>query len=102
MILLLAFLANVRERHSRHTAERLGVIWEADVALEIRLRVLTGDHMPNPTVIIPERQRSSVQRAIDYYADLVGTLTGIAILIVVIVAWIACGPALASRRTGGY
>jgi low-affinity ferrous iron transport protein len=94
MILLLAFLANVRERHSRHTAERLGVIWEADVALEIRLRVLTGDHMPNPTVIIPERQRSSVQRAIDYYADLVGTLTGIAILIVVIVAWIACGPAL--------
>ncbi|KAL5116248.1 hypothetical protein ACEQ8H_005806 [Pleosporales sp. CAS-2024a] len=38
--------------------------------------------------------RSSIQRAIDYYADLVGTLTGIVILVVVIVVWVVCGPAL--------
>lgn len=94
MVLLLAFLANVRERHSRHTASCLHSIWEADAALERKLRALTGDGVPNPVVGLEERKRSALQRGIDYYADLVGTLAGVALLVIVIVGWIACGPFL--------
>ncbi|KAK7177444.1 hypothetical protein PSPO01_16506 [Paraphaeosphaeria sporulosa] len=94
MVFLLAFLANIRERHSRYTVECLKAIWEADSALELRLRKLTGDRNENSVVVMPERKRSKIQRAIDYYADLVGTLTGVAILIIIILIWAACGPAL--------
>jgi low-affinity ferrous iron transport protein len=37
---------------------------------------------------------SKIQRGIDYYADLVGTLLGIAILIFVIIIWVVMGPAM--------
>ncbi|KAF3048400.1 low-affinity Fe(2+) transport protein [Didymella heteroderae] len=94
MVLLLAFLANTRERHSRYTAECLQAIWKADAALELRLREMTGDRIENPMIVLPKRKRSGVQRAIDYYADLVGTLAGVAILVLVIIIWIVCGPAL--------
>ncbi|KAJ4377030.1 hypothetical protein N0V86_006469 [Didymella sp. IMI 355093] len=94
MVLLLAFLANVRERHSRHASECLKSIWKADAALELTLREMTGDQIENPVVVLPERKRSGVQRAIDYYADLVGTLAGVAILVIVVIIWIVCGPAL--------
>lgn len=94
MVLLLAFLANVRERHSRFTAQCLKAIWKTDCALERRLRELTGDQVENPAIVVSEQKRSAVQRVIDYYADLVGTLAGIVILVVVIIAWVACGPVL--------
>lgn len=94
MVLLLAFLANVRERHGRYQAECLKAIWKIDSTLEIRLREMTGDQVANPTITLAQRRKSTIQRAIDYYADLVGTLAGIAILIVVLLAWFACGPAL--------
>ncbi|KAK7177293.1 hypothetical protein PSPO01_16659, partial [Paraphaeosphaeria sporulosa] len=94
MVFLLAFLANIRERHGRYTVECLKAIWEADSALELRLRKLTGDRTVNSVVVMPERKRSKIQRAIDYYADLVGTLAGVAILIITILIWAACGPAL--------
>lgn len=94
MVFLLAFIAHVRERHSRYSIECLKAIWKADSALERRLRAVTGDTIENPVITIPERDRSNIQRAIDYYADLVGTLTGVAILGIIIVAWLACGPAL--------
>lgn len=94
MVLLMAFLANVREQHSRYTAACLQEIWKVDSALELTLRNLSGDQTENTPIIIPERTRTPIQRAIDYYADLVGTLAGIAILAVVFLIWIACGPAL--------
>jgi low-affinity ferrous iron transport protein len=95
MVLLLAFLANVRERHSRHAGSCLRAIWRADAALERRLRALTGDAGAHLAVFVAGRKRSSaVQRAILYYADLVGSLAGVALLVVVLVVWLACGPAL--------
>jgi low-affinity ferrous iron transport protein len=69
-------------------------IWEVDSALELRLRTATGDTMENAPVIIPAPKRSRIQRGIDYYADLVGTLIGIVILIFVIMVWVVIGPAL--------
>jgi low-affinity ferrous iron transport protein len=72
----------------------LEAIWKVDGALELKLRTNTGDTIENPPIVIPAFPRSKIQRAIDYYADLVGTLVGIAILIFVIIIWIVIGPAL--------
>ena len=94
MVFILAFLANIRERHTKYMTKCLESIWEVDAALELKLRTTTGDTTENAPVVIPAPRRSRIQRVIDYYADLVGTLIGIAILIFVMVVWVAIGPAL--------
>ncbi|KAH6680173.1 Low affinity iron permease-domain-containing protein [Halenospora varia] len=94
MVFILGFLANIRERHTKYMTKCLESIWEVDSALELRLRTITGDTMENAPIVIPAAKRSRIQRGIDYYADLVGTLVGIAILIFVIIVWVAIGPAL--------
>ena len=94
MVFVLAFLANIRERHTKYMTKCLESIWNVDAALELQLRLMTGDTVENVPVVIPAPQRSRIQRGIDYYADLVGTLAGIAILIFVMVVWVGIGPAL--------
>ncbi|KAI9684482.1 MAG: low-affinity Fe(2+) transport protein [Trizodia sp. TS-e1964] len=94
MVFILAFLANIRERHSDYTAKCLQLVYTADSALELRLRSITGDIIPNQSVVIPPPQVNRIQRWINFYADLVGTLLGILILFIVLVIWIAIGPAL--------
>ncbi|UNI22454.1 hypothetical protein JDV02_008343 [Purpureocillium takamizusanense] len=94
MVLIFAFLANIRERHNAYISQCLQCIFEVDSAIESKLRVMTGDNNPNEVVVVPAPKMSRIQRAIFYYADLVGTLTGIAILIIVMAVWIAIGPAM--------
>lgn len=94
MVFVLAFLANIRERHQKYTTTCLKSIYQVDAALELKLRTITGDEIENQPITIPVPPRSRVQRAIDYYADLVGTLTGIAILLLVMIVWVAIGPAM--------
>ena len=94
MLFLLAFLANIRERHNNHAARCLTSIYKADAALELELRIATAYAVPNDSVMVIAPQVGKVQRAINYYADLVGTLVGIAILIVVMVIWVLVGPAM--------
>jgi low-affinity ferrous iron transport protein len=94
MVFILAFIANIRERHTKYMTQCLQKIWAVDAALELKLRSVTGDTIPNAVVVIPAPKQSRIQRAIDYYADLVGTLIGIVILILVFVLWVAVGPAL--------
>lgn len=94
MVFILAFLANIRERHNRYTMTCLEYIFKADAALELRLRTVIKDVLPNPPVVIPTPRRGRLHRVIDYYADLVGTLVGIAILFLVIIVWVAIGPAM--------
>jgi low-affinity ferrous iron transport protein len=94
MVFILAFLANIRERHSKYITTCLEYIHTADATLELRLRAVTGDKFENKTVIISPPKRGRLQRGIDYYADLVGTLIGIAILLFVIIIWVAIGPAM--------
>jgi low-affinity ferrous iron transport protein len=94
MVFILAFIANIRERHTKYMTRCLQQIWQVDAALEVNLRGVTGDTVPNPVVVIPAPKQSKIQRAIDYYADLVGTLVGIVILLAVFVLWVAIGPAL--------
>ncbi|KJZ76391.1 hypothetical protein HIM_04120 [Hirsutella minnesotensis 3608] len=92
MVLMFSFLANIRERHDRHLQSCLDTLYQVDSAVEIKLRMMTGDDTPNEPFVVPAPKSSRIQRAIFYYADLVGTLTGIAILIVVMVVWLAIGP----------
>ncbi|POR35252.1 Low-affinity iron/zinc ion transport protein fet4 [Tolypocladium paradoxum] len=94
MVLIFAFLANVRERHNLYIKRCLQCLFELDSAIELKLRTMTGDDIPNEAVVIPAPKMSGVQRGIFYYADLVGTLTGIAILLIVMAVWLAIGPAM--------
>ncbi|KAF4155524.1 hypothetical protein CNMCM8927_004073 [Aspergillus lentulus] len=94
MVFVFAFLANIRERHSAYTVSCLNAIFKVDATLEFRLRLLTGDNIDNDVVIIPAPKVSGVQRAIFYYADLVGTLVGITILLIMMIIWVAIGPLL--------
>jgi len=94
MVFVFAFLANIREQHSRYTAQCLDAIFTVDATLELKLRVLTRDTVCNESIVIPAPNVNRVQRIINYYADVVGTLVGVAILVVVIIAWLAVGPAL--------
>lgn len=94
MVLIFAFLAYVRERHNVYITACLQHIFKVDSAVELKLRNMTGDDIPNPTIVVPAPKMSRIQRAIFYYADLVGTLTGIAILLIVLIVWICIGPAM--------
>lgn len=94
MVLTFAFLANIRERHAVFTNSWLNLLFEADSSVELRLRQLTDDDMANAVVTVPAPKMNHLQRAIFYYADFVGTLTGVAILIAVIIVWVAIGPAM--------
>ncbi|RDA87592.1 hypothetical protein CP532_3959 [Ophiocordyceps camponoti-leonardi (nom. inval.)] len=94
MVFIFAFLANVQERHAAHTERCLQAIFEHDSAVERALRAMTGDDVANETVVVVAPRMSRIQRAILYYADLVGTLTGVAILTAVMVVWLAIGPVM--------
>ena len=94
MLFLLAFLANIRERHKKHAARCITSIYKIDAALELKLRAAAEYAVPNDPVLVPAPQVGKVQRAINYYADLVGTLIGIAILMIVMVIWVLVGPAM--------
>ena len=92
MVFVFVFLANIRERHSKHTADCLNAVYEVDSALERSLRLLTGDIEANDYFIVPAPKVNWLQRAIFYYADVVGTLVGVVLLVIVMIVWIAIGP----------
>ena len=94
MVFVFAFLANIRERHSTYLNTCLDAIFRVDAALELKLRLLTGDQLSNDCVIIRPPKVNVVQGVIFYYADIIGTLVGIAILFAVIIVWVAVGPLL--------
>ena len=92
MIFMLAVLANNRERHEKYLQECTNLVMAADTSLERLLREVTGDTLENEVATISAPEVGKVQRAINFYADLVGTLLGICLLTVVLVAWIVIGP----------
>lgn len=94
MMFIFGFVANMGERFAKYTRDTLQHLHKLDAELEIKLRVLSNDRTPNEVVTIAPKKVSKLQRAVFYYADLVGTLTGLAILVGVIVLWVCIGPAL--------
>ncbi|KAF2147657.1 Low affinity iron permease [Myriangium duriaei CBS 260.36] len=94
MVFIFSFLAILRERHTDYLRSCLDAIYRVDGLLEIKLRQMTGDEIPNDETIIPSLKINVIQRAITYYADVVGTLVGIALLVIVLIVWACIGPAL--------
>lgn len=94
MVFIFSFLAILRERHADYLRACLDSVYRLDAFLELRLRCLTDDDLPNDETIIEAPRINAVQRAITYYADVVGTLVGIALLMIVLVVWICIGPAM--------
>ncbi|KAI5293583.1 low-affinity Fe(2+) transport protein [Ascosphaera acerosa] len=92
MVFTFGFLANMRERRAAYSKKCFDSIFVVDSCLELKLRSMTGDELDNEVAVIPGPKMNPVQRAIFYYADFVGTLVGIGILITVMVAWVAVGP----------
>jgi len=92
MVFVFSFLAILRECHAGYLRSRLDAVYAVDTQLEMKLRDVTGDEMPNPEVVIPPPRVNGLQRAINYYADVVGTLVGIALLMGVLICWLALGP----------
>ena len=94
MMLCFALIACTREQTRTRTTTYLRHICDLDVSLERQLRQMTGDTIPNEEITIYPPKVNRLQRAISYYADLVGTLVGIALLMSIMVIWIAIGPSL--------
>lgn len=94
MVFVFSFLANIHERHSTYMKRCLDAIFSVDSKLELKLRELTDDNLENQPTVIPPPKINWIQRAIFYYAEFVGTLVGIAILLTVIVVWVVIGPIL--------
>jgi low-affinity ferrous iron transport protein len=85
------FLQNTRRRHMDYLEKCLASIIKTDCEIELRLRQLTGDIQPNPTLEIESQEVDSGVRLIDYYADLIGSGAGVFISICVFIIWIAIG-----------
>jgi low-affinity ferrous iron transport protein len=91
---IFSFIAFIRERHITYLRACLDATYRLDAALEAKLRLMSDDDIPNNEVVIPPAKVGGLQRAINYYADVIGTLVGIVLLIIVTVVWICIGPAL--------
>ncbi|KEQ66149.1 Low affinity iron permease [Aureobasidium melanogenum CBS 110374] len=92
LIFGLSFIAYNREQHNKYMQKCLGLIDLADEQLEYSLRTLTADDIDHEISVIPAPHITKLQRCIDFYADLVGTLSGIAILAFTLVLWAVLGP----------
>jgi low-affinity ferrous iron transport protein len=94
MVFIFAFLANIRERHAQYSSHCLNAIFQVDSALELKLRRLTNYHDDNLVIVVPPPKVNTLQKWILYYADVVGTLLGILILLVALVVWALIGPVM--------
>ncbi|KAE8322144.1 Low affinity iron permease-domain-containing protein [Aspergillus sergii] len=92
MVLVFAFLDCLRECYADYVNNCLDAIFRLDATLEKELRCITDDHLPNESEVIQPPRENPLQVAVFYYADIIGTLVGIMILVAVIVAWAAVGP----------
>ncbi|KAK9365043.1 Low affinity iron permease-domain-containing protein [Lipomyces kononenkoae] len=94
MVFVFVFLENIREQHRQYSESCLALIHRTDSSLELRLRTITGDTVANEPVVIPSPQVSKIQLVIYYYAVIVGSLVGIAIMLIVVIIWLVIGRAM--------
>lgn len=99
MILVFAFLACLRECFADQTNICLDSIFKLDAKLERELRRVSRDGLPNLTVTIAPPKENYLQMVIFYYADIIGTLVGIIILVLVVIAWVVVGPVFHFNNT---
>ncbi|BDD62729.1 low-affinity Fe(2+) transport protein [Monascus purpureus] len=85
------FLQNIRQRHMTYLKDCLRSLIKADRQMEQRAREITGDAEPNPICQVAPEKITRGNRAIDYYASIVGSGVGLFISALVFIAWIAVG-----------
>lgn len=84
-------LQNVRARHDLFLTKVLHDVLHMDHEVEAKLRFLTKDTEPNPSILIPTEKRTKAVYLIDFYGDIIGTGVGVIIICVVIIIWIIIG-----------
>lgn len=99
MILVFAFLACLRECYADYTTSCIDAIFRLDSSLEKGLRRLSQDKLPNALEVIVPPKESYLQIVVFYYADAVGTLVGIIVLVSVVITWAAVGPVFQYNNT---
>jgi low-affinity ferrous iron transport protein len=99
MVLVFAFLACLRECYADYTKTCVDAIFKLDASLELELRRLNKDKLPNSAEVILPPRESYLQVVVYYYADVIGTLVGIIILLLVIFTWAGVGPVFKFNNT---
>lgn len=86
------FLQNIRARHDKFIAKFVVQVFDADREIEEKFRVECGDiETENPLATIPSAKRTTLQKIIDFYADIIGTGVGAFIAVAAIAAWLGVG-----------
>lgn len=99
MVLVFAFLACLRECYADYTNTCVDAIFRLDATLEKELRHLSQDELSNTSETIMPPKESYLQVVVFYYADVIGTLVGIIVLLLVVITWAAAGPAFHFNNT---
>ena len=85
------FLQNMRYRHEKYVQDIMNRIVKIERQIEVVLRDQTEDILLNPLVEIGREKRIPLEKAIDVYADLIGTGVGVVLAACVFVAWLVVG-----------
>ena len=85
------FLQNMRYRHEKYVQDIMNRIVKIERQIEVVLRDQTEDILLNPLVEIGREKRIPMKKAIDDYADLIGTGVGVVLAACVFVAWLVVG-----------
>lgn len=85
------FLQNVRRQHEEYLDRCLRSIDIVDRDLEMELRRMTGDTRPNPVAESQPPQLTRIEKAIDFWAFIVGGSVGVVLSLAVAVAWGSVG-----------
>lgn len=86
------FLQNIRARHDKYIVKFLHGIFSMDEKIDYQLRSYYNDfETPNPVITISSKSRSSGEKLIDWYADVIGTGIGVVIAVVVFAIWLGIG-----------
>lgn len=86
------FLQNIRARHDKYLVKFLHGIFSMDEEIDYQLRKYYNDFVtPNPVITIHSKNRSTGDKLIDWYADVIGTGIGVIVAVVVFAVWLGIG-----------
>lgn len=88
------FLQNVQQQQEDRLKACLDYALKIDAEIEHRLRELTNDTKPNPIFEIPARTPNWIERSIDRFADIMGSVLSVLISLAAAGIWLSVGPLL--------
>lgn len=92
LFLTSVFLQNIRARHDIFIGKFIKKIFLMDITIDLILRHETKDFKTQADVVtVKAQKRTKGEFWIDWYGDIIGTGTGVALAIIVFAAWIVVG-----------